>query len=421
MLPNHSGKKWIISTKKGITLNKRTDRSNKGLLTTAIIAAIALAGCTSSGKDRGEIIKPPSVDRPVTEGKPSKAAWTLPQSNLTDDAGSAQPTQASQTDQSIELQPSAPEQYTVKKGDTLWDISAHFLVKPWYWPEIWQVNPEIRNPHLIYPGDVISLYYVNGKPRLGVNRQGDKLSPSIRTYELEDKDIGVPVHTIRPFLIRPQVVSEEELKRAAHIVDSQENHLIYGSGDKVYARGLDNPMIGSRHSVFRPGKPLLDPVTGEHLGFEATYTSDAEVTRITGELATIKLHNSVREVLRGDRLLPLEMESNELYFIPHPPPPGTEGRVISFYDALSQVAQYQVVVINLGQNQNIEPGHVFAVNQAGRVIQDVHHREDQRKQIALPMERSGTMMIFRSFEKVSYGLIMESELPMRIGDIVTAP
>jgi len=392
-------------------LKKRTDRSN-GLLTTGIVSALILAGCASNGDNRNEIAPTPTVAPTRMQVDPTQ------QQSLPNQAAPA-----------VELQSTAPEQYTVQKGDTLWDISGRFLMQPWYWPEIWYVNPKISNPHLIYPGDVISLYYVDGKPRLSVNRHMagvgqrglHKLSPSVHTSDLEDKDVGVPISAISPFLIRPQIVAEEELKQAAHIVDSQENHLIYGSGDKVYARGLSDPMIGARYSTFRAGGPLLDPDTGETIAFEATYTSDAEVIRTEGELATIQLRDSVREVLRGDRLLPLEMGPKEYYFVPHAPAPGTKGRIISFYEALSQVAQYQVVVVNLGKRNGIEPGHVLAINQAGRSIVDRDHRKDQNKEVTLPTERAGTMMIFRSFDKVSYGLIMESERSMRIGDYVAAP
>jgi len=397
---------------KGIILKKRMDRSN-GLLTMGIISALTVTGCASNGENRSEAIYSPSpAPMQAKPQQPPPAAQTTGQAT-----------------QAVELTSTAPEQYTVKKGDTLWDISGHFLTKPWYWPEIWYANPKIRNPHLIYPGDIISLYYVDGQPRLSVNRHTagisrhrlQKLSPSIHTYDLDDKDVGVPVKAIRPFLIRPQIVAEEELKQAAHIVDSQENHLIYGSGDRVYARGLTNPRMGTRYSTFRPGKRLLDPDTGETLGYEAIYTSDAEVIRTDKKLTTVALRNSVREVLRGDRLLPLEMGSTELYFVPHAPAPSTKGSIIAFYEALSQVAQYQVVVINLGNRNGIEPGHVLSINQAGRSILDSYHHGGQTEEVTLPTERAGTMMIFRSFDKVSYGLIMKSERPMRVGDFVSAP
>lgn len=324
-----------------------------------------------------------------------------------------------------ELQHNAPETYIVKKGDTLWDIAQTFLDKPWYWPEIWYANPEIKNPHLIYPGDVISLYYVDGKPRLSVNRKFGtttrKLSPSIHTAKLDEDEIGIPISAIRPFVIRPEIVSEDELATAAHILDSQDARLIYGSHDLVYVHGLNQPAVGERFSVFRPGETLFDPKTGELLGYEAIHVSDAVVTR-TGELDTVELQKTVREVLRGDRLLPLTPELEGLYFIPHAPARGTKGEVISIIDALSQSAQYQVAVVNLGFRDKVEPGHVLAIHESGRIVVDRYDANQERPPVfSLPTERIGVMMVFRSFEKVSYALIMESERPVRKGYAVTAP
>lgn len=319
---------------------------------------------------------------------------------------------------------SAPDQYIVKKGDTLWGIAGKFLSKPWYWPEIWHSNPGIKNPHLIYPGDVITLYYVDGQPRLGINvantARSGKLSPSIHSYPLTDRDIGIPIRSIRPFLIRPQIVAEEQLKQAPHILDSEEHRLIYGSGDRLYVRNLGAATLGAQYSVFRPGEPLIDPVTEELLGFQAIHASDAEVIR-AGSPATIQLHNSVREVLRGDRLLPLDPGARGMYFTPKSAPTNTQGLVILLFDALSQVAQYQVVVINRGTREGLDVGQVLSIKQKGRMIVDPHRQEKQAKNVTLPMEETGLMIIFRSFEKVSYGLVMESRKPIRIGDTVTNP
>ncbi len=381
----------------------RMDRTIQRL-TSLAAATILITACASR-------LPPPPQATPPAVAKAPPPSETTPS-----------PVSASQP--KIELQASAPETYVVKKGDTLWDIAKKFLQKPWYWPEIWQVNPAIKNPHLIYPGDVISLYYVNGQPRLGINRSQNgstyKLSPSIRTEKLDERDIGIPISAVRPFLIRPEVVSEEELKQAAHILDSREARLIYGNHDQVYVHGLQHPRVGERYSVFRPGKALLDPTTGEPLGFEAMHVSDAQVVR-TGRLDTVELQGTVKEVLRGDRLLPLASEMDGLYFVPHAPKQGTQGTVISIVDALSQVAQYQIAVINVGRRNGVHPGHVFEVYEAGRVVSDPYDSKQPGTELQLPEEQVGLLMVFRSFEKLSYGLIMESSFPIRKGYKVAAP
>ncbi len=379
----------------------RVATESKGL---ALLLACGIAGCATT---------PPAPQSAPTVTPATADTVSYP-------APEARPALPAQATAPVELRADAPERYVVKKGDTLWDIARRFLKKPWHWPEIWHVNPAIKNPHRIYPGDVLSIYYVDGKPRLGIERGGVKLSPEIRYESLAQEDYGVPIQAVRPFLIRPQIIAEEELKSAAHVLDSQDRRLIYGTGDRIYVHGLENAEVGARYSVFRPGRTLFDPVTHEPLGYEAVYASDAEIVR-GGEPATVVLIDTVREVLRGDRMLPLDPGPTELYFTPHAPLPGIEGRVISLFDALSQSAQYQVVAINLGTRNGIEPGHVLAVNQAGRVVNDPYHGTNRPIQVELPAERSATLMVFRSFEKISYGLIMESERSVRVGDIVDAP
>ncbi|MGF1546395.1 MAG: LysM peptidoglycan-binding domain-containing protein [Thiotrichales bacterium] len=367
----------------------------------AWLIASALAGCATAPPSA-----PPVAATPTAEVYPAAPAREqLPV----------------QTSEPVELRADAPTQYVVKKGDTLWDIAGRFLSRPWHWPEIWNVNPSIKNPHRIYPGDVLSLYYVDGKPQLRLSeRGGRKLTPQIRYESLAEEDYGIPIQAIQPFLIRPQVIAEEQLKEAAHVLDSQERRLIYGTDDRIYARGLRDDAIGTRYSVFRPGRELRDPLTRELLGYEAVHASDAEVIR-SGEPATVVLVDAVREVLRGDRLLSLDPGSEGLYFVPHAPAPGVAGEIIGLFDALSQSALYQIAVINLGQRNGVEAGHVLAVSQAGRVVSDLHHKRTETPKIALPSEHSGVMMVFRSFEKVSYALIMESVRSMRVGDIVAAP
>jgi len=372
------------------------------LSSSLLILASLIAGCATGQKtdtdEPGYVSAPESSPQVVAEASPSSGQQPV-----------------------VELRSDAPDRYVVKKGDTLWDISASFLKKPWYWPEIWHVNPQVSNPHLIYPGDVLSIYYVDGKPMLGINRGDHRLSPSIRVEGLDDGAERFPIQALRHFLLRPQVVSEEELKEAAHVVGSQERKLIYGTGDKVYARGLKDTNLGIRYSIFRPGRPLYNPDNKkEVLGFEAVYASDAEVIR-SGDPSTVELHDNVREVLRGDRALPLETNPADTEFYPHEPPAGTRGQIISLFDALSGSASYQVVVTNLGNRNGIEPGHVLAINATSRIVKDPHHTKGETSEVTLPEEESGLMMVFRSFEKVSYALIMEAQRPIRKGDFAVSP
>lgn len=372
------------------------------------ILALIGSGCASTPQPA-----PPVAEQPVAETMPVVEA--------------PQPAPAVE----VALRPSAPQEYVVKKGDTLWDIASTFLRDPWYWPEIWHVNPQIANPHLIYPGDVITLFYIGGRPYLGVNGgprveagaaapaglPTERLSPQVRVEALDRGLTEVPVQAIRQFIVRPRVVTEEVLKRAPYIVDSQDRRLIYGAGDQVYVRGLQRSEEALRFSVFRPGKQLRDPKTNELLGYEAVHVGDATVVAL-GETSTVVLTDTVREALRGDRLLPIE-EDFDRNFIPHAPETDARGSVISLFDAISQIGQNQVAVINLGARDGMEKGHVLSILQAGRTVRDSFGRAQEK--LVLPEERTGLMMVFRTFDKVSYALIMESTRPIEVGDAVERP
>ena len=234
----------------------------------------------------------------------------------------------------VEIKPSAPQEYVVKKGDTLWDISTKFLKDPWYWPEIWHVNPQIQNPHLIYPGDVITLFYIDGKPYLAVNGgprvdelQREKLEPSIRVEPVQRDDEIVPIQTIHQFIVHPRVVDEETLDNAPYIVDAQDERMIYGPNERVYVRGIDEDQLARRYSVYRKGPRLEDPRTGELLGYEAIHVGEASLVRQDEAVATVALENTVREALRGDRLMPIEDSYNRT-FVPHAPQQPVDGEII---------------------------------------------------------------------------------------------
>ena len=334
----------------------------------------------------------------------------------------SEPAPAPVEEPEIVIKPSAPETYIVVKGDTLWDISMKFLRDPWYWPEIWYENPQIANPHLIYPGDVITLYYVGGKPRLAVNGgprveglPSNKLEPQIRREPIDTDDLVIPIQAIQSFLIRPDVLDKKTIDDAPYIFGTQEGRLIYGTGYTVYAHDMPDAKVGDQYDVYHPNKELRDPETGKLLGIETLYAGTGEVTR-SGDPATLLLTNMLREGLPRDILLPIDRIDQDRNFYPHAPDEGTEGKIISLHKALVQVGQYQVAVIDLGLKDNIEKGHVFVVYQRGTTI-----REGGGKTTKLPDERSGLMMIFRVLDNVSYGLVMDSVVPMKINDIVKAP
>lgn len=332
----------------------------------------------------------------------------------------ARPAPAPQPEPASVIRETAPERYVVKRGDTLWDISNTFLRDPWYWPEIWYVNPQIANPHLIYPGDVISLYYVDGRPRLMVDGgpRVERLSPGVRVEPLPPA-VDMPIRSLHQFLVRPRVVSEEVLDEAAYILASQDDRLVFGTNDRVYARGMDDAVEDERYSVFRKGAELRDPGTDELLGFEAIPVGDAEVVR-AGDPATLTIIRSEREALKGDRLLPLDNSDQDFVFSPHAPPQDVDGRVISLFDAISQIARFQVAVINLGERNGIEQGHVLATYQTGELVRD-QFASNRGETVRLPDERVGLMMVFRTFEKVSYALVMESTRPIAEGDALRHP
>lgn len=320
------------------------------------------------------------------------------------------------------LRPDYPQRYTVVKGDTLWDIAARFLKDPWKWPQVWHINPDIANPHLIYPGDVIVLYFgEDGRPVLALERdlapkglRTVKLSPQVRTEALDQAVSTLPLSSIGPFLSESYVVSREELEKAPYIVSSFEEHLMTGAGNVVYARGVEQP---GAYTVVRAGEPYRDPDTGRILGYEAVFIGEARVTRM-GEPATLFLSRSRQEALLGDRLLPEVSAPQRADFIPKAPPQAVTGRIIDVLNGLSQIGQHQTVVLDRGHRHGLEPGHVLAVYQSGVEVRDPL---EARRRITLPDERAGVVMVFRSFEQVSYALVMEATRPMHVRDRVTNP
>jgi len=333
----------------------------------------------------------------------------------------------------IRVKAQHPRQYTVQKGDTLWGISSMFLEDPWYWPEIWQKNQQVQNPHLIFPGDVLTLVYVDGQPQMLLNETKHKevqqasesgglpvkkLGPSIRSSSLEASIPSIPGDAIRQFLTKPRVVSKEQLDDAPYIVGSEFGNLILGSGDRVYIRGeIDKERV--RFSVFRPGKALRDPETDEILGYEAIYTGEVHITAYD-DPASGDLTFTEREILIGDRLLPEDRSKLENLYFPHVLDTEVNAQIMELNEALTGVAQFQVVTINKGERDGMEVGHLLSTFTKGDTVRDRHNKRSS-KQVKLPNERSGLVMIFKTFDQVSYAITLESTRVIRNYDYLHTP
>lgn len=319
----------------------------------------------------------------------------------------------------IEFKSDHPQRYTVKKGDTLWGISAKFLKNPWVWPSVWHANPQVKNPHLIYPGDTISLVYLDGKPQLRIDRGRPtvKLSPKGRVQAWKKAVPTVPINIIKPFLSKPFILSKEQLNRAPYVVSPVGEHLITGAGDKIYVRGHNAKVKTSHFMVVREGRTFTDPKTNEILGYEAKYIGESKLLAV-GDPATHYLKNTTREVLIGDRVMP----AHQVYynnFVPLPPKQDIEGLIIAVMDGVTQIGQHQVVIINKGKRDGMQVGHVMAVYQEGSLIRDIVSEKSDN--VKLPAERAGIIMVFRTFDKMSYALVMKAKRNMRVMDIVKKP
>ena len=336
-----------------------------------------------------------------------------------------------------DLAPGAPDSHTVQRGDTLWDISKLFLKSPWRWPALWGMNLEqIRNPHLIYPGQVLVLDKSDGRARLRLGQAvpGEpptntvRLSPRVRPSLLDDGAIAsIPLRLIGPFLNEAVIFDGNELDAAPRIVATQEGRVMLSRGETAYARGDFGGQRDFR--VFRQPRPLLDPQTREVLGYEARYVGTASFVRAGEDRvgadgkpevvpATITIGSTRLEAAVGDRLAPVPARDFTAY-APHAPAAPIEGRIVSIYGEALSAGQNQIVVLNRGARQGLERGHVLALWRAGAPAVD--RTTAVRTAMRLPDERHGLLFVFRVFERVSYALILSVREPVGPGDRFTQP
>ena len=329
----------------------------------------------------------------------------------------------------IQLQKNHPDQYTVKKGDTLWGISGKFLKDPWKWPNVWKMNrAEIKNPHWIYPGDVIVLDTSGGTPQFSLLHETITLQPGVREEPLDKEAIQtISPSVITPFLSQPLLIENGQLDKSPRIIGGQDNRVILSPGTRVYVNQL-NEGEGAHWNVYRPGESLTDPDTNEVLGTEAIYLGDVNVARY-GAPATADVVRAKEEIFVKDRLVvsPDEFKSS---FVPHAPDKDIKGRIIRIYGGVGEGGPNTVVSINRGEKDGLEVGNVLAISRFGRTVQDAEYKLDCQKvndskkgagQVKLPEERVGLLMVFRTFDRVSYGLIMSSSDAVSTLDSVHTP
>jgi len=377
---------------------------NTGLRLTAVILAVTLAGCSSN---------PPSGDYSSV----SAASTTQSQSgaNTGSQSGEYEPVLV-RVNEPVPLAAGHPNEYVVQIGDTLWDISAMFLKDPWFWPEIWYVNPEIENPHLIYPGDVIGLVNIDGQTRISNIRASTyRMSPQSRVTPLAQAITSIPYEDVAAFLSSGVILEKGQSDDLPYILETRGEHLIASAGNEVYVRGISTTEKGQRYSVIHVGDPLIDPDDNHLVGYHGYLVGEGRLRR-GGDPATVALISTDREVRIGDRMIP-ESVDMPLNFYPRTPSRDIDGRIIAVVGGVTQIGQYQVVVMNRGSNEGLSLGDVLTVFQAGRVVKD----RVAGGKVQLPDEMAGTVMIFKTYDRISYGLVVEATQAIHIHDAVRNP
>ncbi len=389
--------------------NKACRVSLAGIL--LLLGMWGLVGCSSTQK---------------VESKPAPAEQAVEQTVPAEDEVTTTPMQAEAETQVTAIKRDYPDRYVVKKGDTLWDIAARFLKSPWLWPEVWNINPKIRNPHLIYPGDVVLLHYVDGQPFLTLEGAGGvlpppkgidtvKLSPKVHAEPLEQAITTIPRSAIDAFLYAHRIIGEKELELAPYIVSSFEQHLISGPGHKIYVRQLENPKtVGFQ--IVRPGAVYRHPETDEILGYEAINLGESNLVKV-GKPSTLRINRAFLEILDGDYLLPLNKERKTINFLPKAPNNKVKGYIISVINGVTDIGQNNVVALSLGRREGMEEGDVLDIYQGGVTVRDRKANEP----VKLPDEKAGILMVFRVFDKVSYALVLEATRVLHVMDVVQNP
>jgi hypothetical protein len=408
------------------TMSPQYPISRTGQRLVVLAMALALAGCSTMQR-----LNPFGGDEEEAP-PPAPRTSTMPTGSSSMDANRSAPPPAAQSQpvmqqvsEPIPLAAGAPNEYVVKEGDTLWDIASTFLRDPWYWPEVWYINPQVENPHLIYPGDVLAMVTIDGRQRItNVRASTYRLSPQARVTPLTESITSIPYEQISAFLSKGLVLEKDQADQLPYILSTRGDHLIAAAGNDVYIRGGNAVPTGTRYSVVHVGDELRDPDDNDLLGYQGVYIGEGALSR-GGDPATVSLTDTNREALNGDRLIP-ETVDIPLNFFPKAPDIDVDGRIISVVDGVSLIGQYQVVVLNRGARNGLAPGDVLTVFQDGEKINDRYaggflNTIGGGETVKLPDEEAGTIMIFKVYDRIGYGLVMEATSDIHVLDSVRNP
>jgi hypothetical protein len=381
---------------------------NFSLRLTSVTLAAALVGCSSN----------PSADSYSASNSVSTASTT--QSQTSSVPTSTEPAQyepvLERVSEPVPLAEGHPNEYVVQIGDTLWDIAGTFLKDPWFWPEIWYVNPDIENPHLIYPGDVLGLVYIDGQARItNVRASTYRMSPQARVTPLSQAVASIPFEDVAAFLSSGVVLEKSQADALPYLLETRGDHLIASAGNEVYVRGIGGDMPSTRYNVVHVGDPMYDPDDNRLIGYHGIMIGEGSLRR-AGDPATIALTNTSQEAKFGDRFIPAAVDV-PLNFFPRSPSSDIDGRIIHVVGGVSQIGQYMVVVMNRGSSTGLSVGDVLSVFQAGETVKDRIKGGD----VTLPDEQAGTIMVFKTYDRISYGLVMEATDAIHKFDAVRNP
>ncbi len=389
-----------------MSLSKKNQDFSLRLTSVTLIAA--LVGCSSN----------PSASDYDTSNSVSTVSTTQSQ-------GSSVPTNTvpeqyvpvlERVNEPVPLAEGHPNEYVVQVGDTLWDIAGTFLKDPWFWPEIWYVNPDIENPHLIYPGDVLGLVTIDGQTRItNVRASTYRMSPQARITPLSQAVASIPFEDVAAFLSSGVVLEKSQAEELPYLLETRGDHLIASAGNEVYVRGLGADMPSTRYNVVHVGDPMYDPDDDRLIGYHGIVVGEGSLRR-TGDPATVALTSTKQEAVMGDLFIPAAVDA-PLNFFPRSPSSNIDGSIIHVVGGVSQIGQYMVVVMNRGSSNGLSVGDVLSVFQAGPVVKD---RVSGGK-VELPDEKAGTVMVFKTYDRISYGLVMEATDAIHINDAIRNP